>query len=97
VSESIERGVLRVLVKAEPAKHIGWIGHAMLREGVVKTTSEHKRHSMQGLALLAGKWLRRLESLGWAVNKSSGWSTTAAGRAALRAGSEPPAGREVVE
>lgn len=97
MSESVERGTLRELAKAEPVKHISWLGHAMVRKGVVNSAHSSKRHSQQGLALLAGKWLRRLESNGWAVNGLGGWRTTDAGRAALHTNSEPPAGREVVD
>lgn len=48
-------------------------GRALLDHGVFTPEHERKRHSAQGLALLAGKWLARLERCGLAVRGTDGW------------------------
>lgn len=71
-----EQRAARVLAGMGTVCNISTFGHALLEAGVMQPCSPKKRHSRQGLALLAGKWLRRLQREGLAVETMDGWRAT---------------------
>ena len=50
-----------VLRQMAPVPYINAFGHALVERGVVQSHKAEFGMSNQGAALLAGKWLRRLE------------------------------------
>lgn len=74
IAESTEVKAHRVLRSIQPVPYINVFGHALVEQGVVQSQKAEYGMSNQGAALLAGRWLRRLEKAGLARNSPTrGW------------------------
>lgn len=74
--ETTTQRAARVLEQIEPVRYISVFGERLLASGVLQAEHPDKQHSRQGLALLAGKWLRRMQRAGLAREGLDGWVTT---------------------
>lgn len=71
--ETTEVKAARTLRTVQPVRHISVFGERLLADGVLRRIDPAMRYTRQGLALLAGKWLRRMERQGLARNGLDGW------------------------
>lgn len=71
-ASDLELRAADVLASLGAVKYIGDFGQALLDQGVMQTR-RCNHGTRQGAALLAGKWLKRLERRGLAVLTHNGW------------------------
>ncbi len=85
-----EEKAAAVLATLGTVRNISAFGRALLDQGVMRPAHEGKLLSAQGCALLAGRWLRRLEVRGLAFRRIEGWRAASSASSSTHPRTQPP-------